>query len=210
MAEKLTENAIMNALDWAYEHAINGIPIPGVLTAEQLAQSYMRGSGDLRDKANSLIRWQNTKATTTGFLTGLGGIITMPITVPADLAVVWYIQIRMIAAIAHMGGYDLRADKVKTLVYVCLCGNGAKDILKDFGIALGTKLTQSAIKSISGQVIVKINQKVGFRLVTKFGEKGLINLGKAVPLLGGLIGGTFDGVSTNIIGNIARETFVPR
>jgi hypothetical protein len=210
MAEKLTENAIMKALDWAYEHAINGIPIPGVLTAEQLAQSYMRGSGDLRDKANSLIRWQNTKATTTGFLTGLGGIITMPISVPADLAVVWYIQIRMIAAIAYMGGYDLRDDKVKTLVYVCLCGNGAKDILKEFGIALGTKLTQSAIKSISGQVIVKINQKVGFRFVTKFGEKGLINFGRAVPLVGGLIGGTFDGVSTNIIGNIARETFIPR
>jgi hypothetical protein len=39
-------------------------------------------------------------------------------------------------------------------------------------------------------VITKINQKVGFRLLTKFGSKGVINLGKMVPLTGGIIGGT--------------------
>ena len=49
---------------------------------------------------------------------------------------------------------------------------------------------------------------VGFRLVTKFGTKGLINLGKAVPLVGGLIGGVMDLASTNIMGNVARDTFI--
>jgi hypothetical protein len=44
--------------------------------------------------------------------------------------------------------------------------------------------------------------------VTKFGEKGVINLGKAVPIFGGLIGATFDSVATNTIGNIARNTFI--
>ena len=49
---------------------------------------------------------------------------------------------------------------------------------------------------------------MGFRLLTKFGEKGAINMGKAVPLLGGLIGLTFDSVATNTIGNTARDTFI--
>ena len=63
-------------------------------------------------------------------------------------------------------------------------------------------------KNRSGKTIVAINQKVGFRLITKFGEKGAVNLGKAVPLVGGIIGATFDSVTTNTVGNIARNTFI--
>jgi len=206
MGKELSEGKIMQALDWAYDKAINGVA--GLDSASELAESYMARDSSNKDKANSLIRWQNTKAGTSGFLTGLGGIVTMPLTLPANITSVIYVQIRMIAAIAHIGGHDVKDDRVKSLVYACLAGNAAKDILKDIGIVVGTKLTTSAIKNISGKTIVAINQKVGFRLLTKFGEKGAINLGKAVPLVGGLIGGTFDTVTTNTIGNIARETFV--
>lgn len=204
--ETLNQGMIMRTLDWAYDKAINGIP--GFDSAEEMANDYLKGNGSLTDKVNALIRWQNAKSATSGFLSGLGGVITLPVTIPANIASVIYVQIRMIAAIAHMAGYDLRDDRVKTLVYTCLCGNAAKDIVKEFGIKLGTKLTETAIKKISAEVIVKINQTVGFRLLTKFGEKGMINLGKAIPLVGGVIGGTIDGISTNLIGNVARDTFL--
>ncbi len=116
----------------------------------------------------------------------------------------------MIAAIAHLGGYDVKNDKVKTLVYACLVANSAKDILKDVGVAVGNKLALNAVKAISGKTLAEINKRVGFKLFTKFGEKGIINLGKAVPLLGGLIGGSFDAYTTNTIGNVARDTFTPK
>ena len=206
MSGKVSEGKIMQVLEWSYEKAINGVA--GLDSASELAQSYIKSSASRNDQANSLIRWQNTKAGTSGFLTGLGGIITMPVTIPANVASVIFVQMRMIAAIAHIGGHDIRDDRVKALVYACLTGNAAKDILKDIGIVAGTKLTTSAIKNISGKTIVAINQKVGFRLVTKFGEKGVINLGKAVPFVGGIIGATFDSVATNTIGNIARDTFI--
>lgn len=206
MAKELTQGKIMDALDWAYDKAVNGVP--GIDSAQEMAEDYLSSDGTLREKANSLIRWQISKAGTSGFLMGLGGIITMPVTIPANLASVMYVQIRMIAAIAYMGGHDLKNDKVKSLVYACLAGNAAKDILKDIGIVVGTKLSTQAIKSISGKTIVAINQKVGFRLLTKFGEKGVVNLGKAVPIVGGIIGGTVDSVVTNTIGNIARDTFI--
>jgi hypothetical protein len=206
MAKDLTESKIMQALDWAYDKAVTGVP--GLDSAQEMAADYLSGDGTLHCKANSLIRWQISKAGTSGFLTGLGGILTMPVTIPANLASVMYVQIRMIAAIAHMGGHDLKNDKVKSLVYACLAGNAAKDILKDIGIVVGTKLTTQAIKNISGKTIVAINQKVGFRLLTKFGEKGVVNLGKAVPIIGGIIGGAVDSVATNTIGNIARDTFI--
>ncbi|TNH82608.1 EcsC family protein [Aeromonas sobria] len=206
MSNELSESKVMQALDWAYDKAINGVS--GLDSASELADSYMKKSSSPADMANSLIRWQNTKAGTSGFLTGLGGIITMPVTIPANIASVMYVQIRMIAAIAHIGGHDIKDDRVKTLVYACLTGNAAKDIMKDVGIVIGTKLTTNAIKSISGKTIAEINKKVGFRLLTKFGEKGVINLGKAVPLVGGLIGGSMDSIATNTIGNIARDTFI--
>jgi uncharacterized protein (DUF697 family) len=164
--------------------------------------------GNRTDQVNALIRWQNTKAGTSGFITGLGGIITMPIAIPANITSVIFLQIRMIAAIAHMGGHDLKDDRVQSLVYTCLAGNAAKDILKDVGIIIGKKMTESAIKNISGKTIQAINQKIGFRLLTEFGEKGAINLGKAIPLFGGIVGTTFDSVATNTIGNIARQTFI--
>lgn len=208
MGKNLTEGAVMRALDFAYDKAVNGVA--GMDSASEIAESYMKSGESKLDQANSLIRWQNTKAGTSGFLTGLGGIIVMPVTIPANLASVMYVQIRMIAAIAHLGGYNLKDDRVKALVYACLAGNAAKDILKDVGIVVGRKLTENAIKKVSGETIKKINQWVGFRLLTKFGEKGAINLGKAIPLIGGIVGATFDSVSTNIIGNVARDTFITK
>jgi len=206
VASELTEGSIMRALDFAYDKAVNGVV--GMDSASDIAETYAKGEGSKVDQANSLIRWQIAKAGTSGFLTGLGGVLVMPVTIPANLASVLYVQVRMIAAIAYLGGHDLKDDRVKTLVYVCMTGNAAKDILKDIGIVVGKKITQSAIKSISGKTVTAINQRVGFRLLTKFGEKGAVNLGKAVPLAGGIVGATFDSVATRVIGKIARDTFI--
>ncbi len=197
----------MQVLDWAYNKALDG-SIPGTDSAYEMAENYLKGEEDLVAKVNSLIRWQNTKSATTGFVSGLGGVITLPVAVPASIATVMYVQIRMITAIAVMGGYDVKDDRVKALVYTCLAGNAAKDILKGTGIVIGSKMSAQLIKSISKETIFAINKMVGFRLLTKFGEKGAINLGKMIPLVGGVIGGTFDGISTNVVGNVARKTFI--
>lgn len=196
----------MQALDLAYNKALAGLP--GMDSAEVLAGNYLKQQGTLIDKVNSLIRWQNAKAGSSGFITGLGGFTTLPVAIPANLVSVLYFQVRMIAAIAFMGGYDLRDDRVKSLVYVCLAGNIAKDILQEIGINIGTRLTAQLIGSISEKTIISLNQKIGFQLISKTGGLGAINLGKAIPLAGGIIGGSIDMLATNLIGNIARKTFI--
>lgn len=206
--KKINQNTMMKMLDWAYDAAVNGIP--GLGTAEDLGDDYLEDDDPLDKKINSLIRWQNTKCATSGFVTGLGGIITMPVALPANIASVLYVQIRMVAAIAYMCGYDIREDRVKTLVYVCLVGSAATDLLKDTGIKAGTKFANVFIqKNVTREMLTKINQAVGFRLVTKFGETGIINLGKVVPVVGGVIGATIDALSTNVIGKTAKKTFMP-
>ncbi|AMN31976.1 EcsC family protein [Clostridium perfringens] len=202
---KLNESMIMQTLDWSYDKALNGLP--GMETAEELAYKYIDKSNSINEAIDSFIRWQTTKCATSGFITGLGGIITLPVAIPANISSVIYIQIRMVAAIAYMRGYDLRDDQVKTLVYVSLTGQAAADILKQAGIKIGTKMGIVLIKRMPFEIIKQINKKVGFRLLTKFGEKGVINLGKCVPILGGVIGGSVDAVGTVVIGKTAKDVF---
>ena len=196
----------MNALDWAYDKAVNGVR--GLDSAQDMADDYLKGEGALIDKVNSLIRWQNTTAGTSGFITGLGGLLTLPLTLPANITSVLYVQIRMVAAIAIMGGYDVKDDRVRSIVFSCIAASSAAEVAKNFGIKLGNKLAMQGIKKISGETLKKINQAVGFRLLTKFGQKGFVNLGKTIPFIGGIVGATFDVVATNTVGNVARNTFI--
>lgn len=207
MSELVQSNKMLDVLDWAYEKALNGLP--GTSSAEELADEYLsKNGGNVIKACDSLINWQVGKCATSGFLTGLGGIITLPVAIPANISSVIYVQMRMIASIAYIGGYNIKEDSVKSLVYMCLTGNAAVEIAKDVGIKIGTKLTQSAIQKVSFETIKRINQAVGFRLLTKFGQKGIVNLGKAVPLIGGVIGGGVDLASTKTIGKISKKVFL--
>ncbi|MCE5041613.1 EcsC family protein [Mammaliicoccus sciuri] len=196
-----------NILDWVYEKNLSGLP--GTYSAKELANKYVEKYKDEDKAINKLVKGQLSKTGTSGFITGLGGIVTLPVALPANITSVVYVQMRMIAAIAHIRGYDLKDDEVKTLVYLCLTGQTAGDILKDVGVKFAQNVGKAQIKRIPGSVLVKINQKIGFRLVTKFGEKGLINLGKMVPVLGGAVGASFDVVTTRAIAEIAKKTFEP-
>ena len=128
--------------------------------------------------------------------------------IPANVGSVIYVQMRMIACLAYMGGYDTDSDQVQTLVYACLAGISIDQILKQAGIQFGNKFAMAMVKKIPGEVLTKINQKVGFRFVTKFGTKGIVNIGKAVPVVGGMISGGFDFVETKVIANRAYKMFI--
>ena len=56
--------------------------------------------------------------------------------------------------------------------------------------------------------LTKINQKVGFRFITKFGTKGIVNLGKLLPGVGAVVGGGLDLVETKIIVDRAYKWFL--
>lgn len=204
---KLTKADMMNMLEKVYSKSIDGIPhvSPAI---EDLANQYLTKYSDVKKAAKSFINYQITKCTTSGFLTGFGGLITLPITLSANITSVMYVQMRMIACIAYMGGYSVNDDQTQTLVYACLAGVSVDELIKQAGIKIGTKMTNSLIKKIPGKALTKINQKVGFRLMTKFGTKGVINLGKMIPVVGAVIGGGMDFIETKIIANRAYKLFI--
>lgn len=206
MVEKGDENKGLQILDKIYGYALNGLP--GQKSVKELGDEYFNKYQDFNVASDRFINNQIAKCTTSGFLTNIGGLITLPIAIPANISSVIYIQMRMIATLAYLGGLDPSSDEVQTLCYIALTGKGASDLLKQAGVKFGTKITNNMIAKISGATLTKINQKIGFRFITKFGEKGIINLGKGVPVVGGFIGGGFDFITTKVIAKTAKGMFI--
>ena len=207
MEVKIDQEEIMKLLDKLYDQAVGGISRVSPSVGE-LADDYLKKSKDINSAAKKFINYQIAKCATSGFITGLGGLITLPVAIPANIGSVLYVQMRMIACLAYMGGYDTNSDQVQTLVYACLAGISVDQILKNIGVQLGVKVTMTMVKKIPGAVLTKINQRVGFRLLTKFGTKGLINIGKEVPIVGGIVSGGFDMAETKIIASRAYNMFI--
>lgn len=202
----VTQENIMKVLNNCYEKALNGVPkvSPSI---EEFAKNYLDKETNNNKAAKAMIKNQVVKCTTSGFLTGFGGIITLPVTIPANVGSVLYVQMRMIACIAYLAGYDLKSDQVQTLVYACLAGVAVTDVIKQAGIKFGIKLTNATIKKIPGKALIKINQKVGFRFITKAGTTGIINLSRVVPVVGAVAGGGIDYFETKAIANRAYKWF---
>ena len=150
---------------------------------------------------------QVAKASTSGFVTGLGGIITIPVTLPANILSVALIQVRMATAIACIYGLDPREDRVKTIVYLTLCGSAAGETVKAILKETGVKVSLGLLRQVPSTLILAINRQIGFRLITKFGTTGTINLSKAIPIVSGAVCAAFDGVATRMIGRYAVQFF---
>lgn len=203
----ITEEQMQEILNTLYVKSVNGIPKVS-LPVDDLVEDYLSKNNDIEKAVQSLINNSTVKCGTSGFLTSFGGFASMIATLPANVTSVMYVQLRMCCAIAKMGGYDIHSDQVQTLIYVCLTGSAATDILKSSGVKFANKFGVAMVDKIPGKALTAINKKVGFRFVTKFGETGIINLGKVVPVIGGFVGGGIDVASTKIIGKNAYKIFV--
>ncbi|MGN1168857.1 MAG: EcsC family protein [Acutalibacteraceae bacterium] len=205
-SKKISQDDIMKLLDSCYEKCLNGIPkiSPDVKT---LADDYSQKHKTKEEACKAMLKNQIVKCTTSGVVTGFGGAITLPVAIPANIGSVLYVQMRMIACTAYMAGFELQSDQTQTFVYACLAGVAVNNLMKQAGVKFGVKFANGLIKRIPGKVLTKINQKVGFRFLTKFGTKGLVNMGKLLPGVGAVIGGGLDFVETKLIADRAYKWF---
>jgi len=203
----MNQAELMNTLDKIYGLVLDGIPHVSEPITE-FAEKYIRKSGSVDEAAVKLINSQIAKSTASGFVTGLGGILTIPVSLPVNLATVLYFQLRMIAGVAYMAGFDVHSTQVRSLTYMCLAGLTMEQLLKNTGIKVGTRITKSVAAKLPGKMTASINQKVGYRLFTKFGNRSALSVGKAVPILGGVISGGIDMMETQMIAERAYNMFI--
>ncbi len=175
--------------------------------ARTTADEALDASADVEQAIKKLIATHRRFVGVTGFATGFGGLATMAVTVPADVVSFQVTSTRMIAGIAHLRGHDLSSEYTRSLVLVCLLGASGTQVMSEAGIQLGTKAATSALRKLPGHMLVRLNQKVGFRLVTKFGQKGVVNLVKVIPVLGGGIGAGVNVTGISLLAGYAKRNF---
>lgn len=202
----ISQQDIMDFLDNSYKKILEGIPLVSP-PIEVFANDYLSKHTSKELACKDMINKQILKCTTSGVISGLGGFITLPVAIPANIANVLYVQMRMIACTAYMAGYDLKNDQTQTLVYACLAGVAVNQLFKKVGVKIGKVMATKLVQKIPGKVLIAINKKVGFRLFTKFGSKGLINFGKLIPGVGAAIGGGLDYFETKAIASKSYEWF---
>ncbi len=196
-------------VDFLLERALQGAgPWSG---AEYLAREYLDDSSYRNDEArvDALIRWETRKNFTSGFAAGLGGVVTFPVAIPAALTASWLIQARMAAAIAKIYGHDLWSEQVRTKILLSLAGDVAKEAMKDLGLKVGDRITQRAVDQVPGRALVEINKRIGARLLARLGGQVVLKIPRAIPVLGGVVGGSLDAVVCRMVGRTAHSLFRP-
>ncbi|HEY3919159.1 MAG TPA: EcsC family protein [Stellaceae bacterium] len=208
MASKLdakTMAALLGALQWIYDKAVDGVP--GLDSAADLAASYRRDGVSTDEAIDALIRGQTAKAAAAGFLTNIGGVVTLPVMLPANLISALYIQVRMVAAIAALRGHDLGSDRVRGFVLACLCGTSLMDVAKDVGVGISAGLVQQAIASLSVDALVRVERAGRFAVLRRAFDA--VDVSRLAPLIGGLVAGVLDGALTRTYGSAAKRLFAP-
>ena len=205
MGGPMTE-VVTRGLEWTYQQSVGGMP--GLGGAEEMASEYRGRHASAEAAIDALIAWQAGKAGIAGFVTGLGGAITLPIGLPAHLFGTAYIQLRLVAAIAHLRGYDINSDHVRMVALGCLAGVTAADRLKDAGVGLGALLGRQAVSRLPSEVAKNLNVVVGPLLARHAGARGASHAARLLPLVGGVVAGGFDVAATRLIGRAAKRLFV--
>lgn len=143
----VSQEDVMKILDSCYEKCLNGIPKVSS-NVEDMANEYLQKYKTRELACEAMLKNQIAKCTTSGFITGFGGVITMPVTLPANVTSVLYVQMRMIACVAYMAGFELDSDETQTFVYACLAGVAVNELVKQASIKFGVKFANGLIKKI--------------------------------------------------------------
>jgi hypothetical protein len=178
-------------------------------SAVEIAEEALGTHGDRELAIRRLIETHRRWVGSSGFAAGMGGVLSLPVTVPADMTVFYMLCARMAAAIAVLRGYDLKSEEVQSAVLISLLGASAAGALSGLGVEIGTKTAMAGLRRLPGRVLIEINKKVGYRLLTKFGTRGSINLVRGIPIVGGGVGAGVNVIAINRIAKYAKTIFVP-
>ena len=182
---------------------------PGLSSARELGDKYLNNPAyhSKLERIEALIKWEERKNFTTGFVTSLGGIMTLPVAIPASLGLNWILQTRMVAAMAHIGGFDIDDPPVRMSIAVCLLGKKGKEILNQNLEDLETYIRKRGLTSIPSRTLSVVNQAVASKLMQIAAQKGLSRISKAIPVIGGVVGGVIDYRTCKETAQFAKELF---
>ena len=198
-----------NAIRQLCDAAINGVgKVPG---AKAMAAAMLARKGDTDEAIDALIQAHVSAAAAQGFVTNLGGLATLALTLPANLAGVAIVQIRLIASIAHLRGYDVDDPRVRTAMLLCLMGRDGVLRLMEAEVLPTTPMAVATAPVFDATLDQLVSERVFGELASRIGGRRAATLiARRIPLVGGGVGGAMDGFSTFEVGTYTKTQFVTR
>lgn len=192
------------------ERAIRGAgPLPGAAVTARRQLDAQHGDVDkaIRDLIEMHVRYAGAQ----GFVTNLGGLITVAVAIPANIAGLALIHCRMVAGIASLRGYDLDDPRVRNAILAVILGEDDVERLvkkrrlpaPPMALATAPRHDPELDRVVAGEVASElITRAAGKRLAT--------TVGRRIPVVGGFVGLGIDGFATWQIGRYADRELLPR
>lgn len=171
-------------------------------------QALKRESGNVDDAVKRVVGQHLRGGAAGGFVTSLGGFVTMVAALPANVFEFYVQATRMVGAIAAVRGYDLEDEEVRTRVLAALVGEESDDILASVGLGpVAGAATRQITKRLPASPSTAVARAIGGRVVRRFGLRSTRLFGKAIPGLGGVIGAWGDRRALEKIADTALKDF---
>jgi hypothetical protein len=206
IAPQVTANFVHQALD----RAIHGAgPLDG---AAMVAEKHLEAQhGDVDKAIKDIIEIHVRLAGAQGFVTNIGGLVTMAVTVPTNIAGLALIQSRMVAAIAHLRGYDIEDKRVRNAILASMLGEERMYSMIKKKKLPGTPMALATAPVYDPALDSLMANEVASEMITRIAGKRIAStVGRRVPLIGGLVGAGTDGYATWQIGRYVDREFLPR
>ena len=196
IAPELTSSFVRQAL----HRAIAGVgPLPPAARAADAQLKEQKGDVDrgIHEVIENHVRYAGAQ----GFVTNLGGVVTMAVTIPANITGLALIQCRMVAGIAHLRGYDLDDPRVRNAILTCMLGEDTVTALIRERKLPAPPMALATAPLHDPDLDVVISAEVAAELVARVtGKKVATTFARKVPIAGGFIGLGVDAFATWQVG----------
>ena len=206
LAPGLTTGFVREALN----RAIDGVG-PLAPAARAADKQLREQRGDVRRAIHEVIENNVRIAGAQGFVTNLGGLVTMAVAIPANVTGLAVIQCRMVAGIAHLRGHDLDDPRVRNAILAMLLGEQQVEELVRKKKLPTTPMALATAPAHDPTIDGVISSVVATDLITRVAGKRLATtVGRRIPVVGGMVGMGADGFATWKIGRYADRELLPR
>ncbi len=206
VAPSVTASAIHRALD----RAIHGVgPLEGAAAAadKQLEEQ----KGDVDKAVHEVIENHVRLAGAQGFVTNIGGLVAVAVTVPTNIAGLALIQCRMVAGIAHRRGYDLEAPRTRNAILAALLGEERVLALIKKKKLPGTPMALATAPVHDPQLSHVLANEVASEIIAKVaGKRAALVVARRVPVVGGVVGAGADGFASWKVGRYVDRELLRR
>ena len=206
LAPGLTTGFVREAL----HRAIDGVG-PLAPAAEAAAKQLTEQRGNVDRAIHEVIENNVRIAGAQGFVTNIGGLVTMAVTIPANVTGLALVQCRMVAGIAHLRGHDLDDPRVRNAILALLLGEEqVADMVRNKKLP-ATPMALATAPAHDPTLDATISAVVATDLITRVAGKRLATtVGRKIPVVGGVVGAGADGFATWKIGRYADRELLPR